>query len=202
MKRMTMTRTLALFLAVPLLTASLVAVPSWAKAATATAQAAAPGQSLQPDGMGLRLSLPAGWEMTQRDGHTVVVSGAPGSPAYFATVTVTNQENPTPQDPASGAATLLSTYLDAIRARGPNQEVLREAPFRYLNPGPGADGLQAVVSFAAPSGVMRQWVVVVPRADIPVAHVIIYSATDEDFDTYLNQARRVLDSLRVLPAQR
>lgn len=180
--------------------------PAWAAPTTAGEAAgsgvayAGPVVDQEPAGLGVRFRRPAEWVESRPNGHTLVLSGPRESPQWVTTITLTNQQNPTPSLPNQGAARLLAEYLAAIADRGGAHETLREAPFHYTNPGPGVDGVQAVVRFLAPTGPVRQWVVVLARVDIPVAHVLIYAAPDDLFDQGLPVARLVADSLTILPS--
>jgi hypothetical protein len=178
------------------------AVPAGADAAPATSTYPGALRPVTPKGMGMRYSLPESWSQEAENGHTQVHHGPRDTPEWYATVTVTNQKNPTPSLPSQGAAQLVSDYVAAIQAKGETQEILREAPFRYTNPGPGVDGTQAVTRFLGKEGLVRQWVVAVGRADIPVVHLVIYTAPDDLFDQALPAARVIVESLTVNPAKR
>lgn len=178
------------------------AAPSVATAQPAGQGGAGAVRESEPTGLGLRFHRPAAWVETRKNGHTLLLSGPPDTPQWVTTLTLTNQQNPTPSLPSQGAARLLAEYLEAVANREGGHETLREAPFHYTNPGPGVDGVQAVIRFMAATGPVRQWVVVIARMDIPAAHVVIYSAPDEAFDAGLAAARLVVDSLTLLPARR
>ncbi|MBK1677915.1 hypothetical protein CKO38_14795, partial [Rhodospirillum rubrum] len=154
-----------------------------------------------PKGMGVSLRYPAQWSLTAVDGHTVVLGGAKGGADWYTALTLTNQQNPAPDDPVAGTAVLVTETLRAIEARTVDHERLRQAPFHYVNDGPGADGEQAVIRFMGAREPMRSWVVVIARTDIPVAHILIYSAPDNDFDRGLPAAQLIVESLTVRPAK-
>ncbi|ABC23699.1 hypothetical protein [Rhodospirillum rubrum] len=154
-----------------------------------------------PKGMGVSLRYPAQWSLTAVDGHTVVLGGAKGGADWYTALTLTNQQNPAPDDPVAGTAVLVTETLRAIEARTVNHERLRQAPFHYVNDGPGADGEQAVIRFMGAREPMRSWVVAIARTDIPVAHILIYTAPDNDFDRGLPAAQLIVESLTVRPAK-
>ncbi|GEO80663.1 hypothetical protein [Pararhodospirillum oryzae] len=156
----------------------------------------------QPPGLGLRFRYPAGWTVARVDGHTVLVSGPQGTEDWLTTLTISNQELPAAGGADQKAGAMITDYLAAIRARSGQHEVLQEAPFQFEGSGPGRGGAQAVVRFQGDDGPVRQWMVIVPRTDIPVAHVLLYSAPDDAFERGVPVVQRVLDSLVLLPARR
>ncbi|CCG09172.1 hypothetical protein [Pararhodospirillum photometricum] len=184
---------LALALGVPL-----VGIPT----ADAKEAPAKPGRTLaeaQPPGLGVHFRYPASWRLEKVDGHTVLLSGAPETPEWLTTVTLTNQENPDSKNPQAGAATLVAQYVAAIRARGTDQEILREAPFTFPGSGPAGNGQQAVARFQGQNGPVRQWMVAIPRADMAVALVVLYTAPDDAFEKALPTAQAVVDGMSFLP---
>jgi hypothetical protein len=157
---------------------------------------------MEPKGMGLRYRMPEIWSQEPQDGHSLILHGPRDTPQWFATVQITNQKNPTPSLPSQGAARVVSDYVAYIQSKGQTQEILREAPFHYINSGPGVDGTQAVSRFQGKEGPVRQWIVAIGRADIPVVHVAIYSAPDDLFDDGLAAAKAIIESMTVTPAKR
>ncbi|MCF8482615.1 MAG: hypothetical protein K9H25_19500 [Rhodospirillum sp.] len=196
----------------PLLTATLLAVVAlspMARAATGDGSAraglsTAPGAlvPMAPKGMGIHYRMPESWSQTVENGHSLLIQGPRDTPQWYATVQLTNQKNPTPSLPSQGAARAVSDYVAFIQTKGETQEILREAPFHYVNSGPGVDGTQAVTRFLGKEGPIRQWVVAIGRADIPVVHLAIYTAPDDLFDEGLPSAQTIVESITVEPAKR
>ncbi|MGB0695240.1 MAG: hypothetical protein ACPGOY_06295 [Rhodospirillaceae bacterium] len=178
---------------------ALIMVLSWAMTSQVPALAqTADWIEVQTDRLGLRMLAPPTWTTTRVDGHTLLLTGASTGPDGASTITLTNQRFPEGQSGAEGTAALVATYLSAVGARGGEYEILREAPFLWVEDGPAQDGLQVVVRLARRDGqVARQWLVAIPRTDLPVAHIWIFSTTEQRFDGGVSLARGMLESLRV-----
>jgi len=150
---------------------------------------------------GFVIHYPADWVIERPAGPTVVFSGKPGTPAYYATVSVRTTGAPTATDPVRAAAAALADLKGQMAAETTDLQYLGEGPVLYKKDRLNLEGRQIMATYTYRGNRFRKWVVVVPRPSTMVAHVWSYTAPEARYHEYRSIAQAMLETLTIqMPA--
>lgn len=134
------------------------------------------------------------WVLEQPTGEAIMVSGAEGTDAFYATVSI---QNVAPPD-AETAVQAASMAMDQIRMQFEKhaKDVIfeRQGPYVYKRDDVFLVGQEFAVAYSQGRQAYRQWSVVVPRPEGNVAYIWSYRAPAEQFARYMKTAERILAS--------
>ena len=155
----------------------------------------ATGNVFDASELGFSFRYPSDWIAERSGKHVVIVSGKPGSPEYFATVSMQNIRKP---DGAADSGQAVSAALSGLRKQilsaDSNARFSGEGPYVYSKSGVNMHGGQFVVSYKQGKVGYRQWSIVIVRPNEDVIHYWSYAAPVELFSTFGNTARSILKS--------
>ncbi len=144
-------------------------------------------------GFGFHMDYPSEWIVENPSANTALFSGAEGTPAFDAVVSVQNVqplETATAEQAAQDAVNGLKT---ALERQASDLTIIGEG---RLTDSPGA---QIMASYQFGGKRYRKWAVVVPRPESNIAHVWSYTAPETAFSTYRTVAEGMLQSWTLTP---
>jgi hypothetical protein len=174
------------------------AAPAPAQPTPATEQAA-PGagpavRRFAEHRLGYAIEYDPEWVLERPTAEAIMVSGAEGTDAFYATVSI---QNVTPPD-AETAVQAASMAMDQIRTQFEKQakdvNFERQGPYIYKKDDVFLLGQEFAVSYSQGKQAYRQWSVVVPRPEGRVAYIWSYRAPADQFARYMRTAERILAS--------
>lgn len=148
---------------------------------------------------GFAIDYPAEW-VIERTPHMLVFSGAPGSDSYFATVSVQNVQPAVAQAPQQAADAALVDLKRGLDGEARDVQYFGEGNFTYSRDGVNLVGHKFLATYSHQGQRFRKWAMILPRPDRPVAHVWLYTAPENRFETYRPVAENMLKSWSLLLA--
>lgn len=144
---------------------------------------------------GFSMTYPDGWLLSVPEPFTVVLGPADSPVAGLVTVAVQNITVPETEPADTSAQTLAAAYLSQIKGLASGVRIHRDAPFDWAVKQAPA-GRQVVADLTQDGLPLRQWMIFQRSPFGPVVHIWLYTAPQSSFDTYLPQARSIVDTLR------
>ncbi len=125
--------------------------------------------------LGYCIRYPADWIPTRPNAYTLLLSGEPGSQAYYATVTI-----------ASFASTSMGGRYETVQAllNAYKCDLVSGSPVVCIDSSGYPSGTGYIVEFNREGETFRQWRVVVARADGKVFHSWAFTAPIDLYSAY------------------
>lgn len=136
-------------------------------------------------GFGYTIGYPSDWSYTKPRTFSVVFGGPKGTSAYEATVTVENLLSTKSGGQYDTVQAVIAAYKCELVTSGGDACI-------FTGQYPKGDGY--VAQFIYRGLVLKEWRIVVARADESVFHAWAYAAPIDRFDTYLPVAQAMLAS--------
>jgi len=141
--------------------------------------------------LGYMMDYPETWVFEQTGNHSVVFSGKPGTPEYFATVNIQNIGG-------NDSAALTSQLKRDIARIDGAATFADDTPFHYSKDGRVMQGHQFSVSYNRDGNRYRQWSVAIPRRDGKLIHLWSYAAPDDRFARHAPVAGKMLGTWTII----
>jgi hypothetical protein len=173
------------------------AVPAAPKAAAPLA--AMPGEVSHFGGadLGYEVAFPDDWTASRLGPATVLLGGAEGTDAYYATVAIQNIQPPKAERPLDALETVLSALKAELATRAQDVRFADEGPMSYDKKGLSLKAFQFVVTYMDEGRRYKQWTLAVGRPDSTIVHVWSYRAPEKEFDIYRPIADAIRQSWRI-----
>ena len=148
--------------------------------------------------LGYSIEYDVDWIFERPSPEAVMFSGAEGTDAFFATVSIQNVAPPKAETSAQAA----SMIMDDIRAqfeKGAAEVVFEgSGPYIYRRDDVFILGREFTVSYSDGQQRFKQWSVVLPRPEGRVAHIWSYRAPIAAFTRHLGIARNMVQSWTIM----
>jgi hypothetical protein len=174
--------------------------PAAASASKAPAKAPAAAKPPPPPkrfadaGYGYAIQYPGDWEVSKPTTNIASFSGAQGTDAYYAVISIQNVQPPSATSAADATRAALADHQAMLKREASEVQVIGEQPLIYKNGTLSLTGRQMVVTYTYAGERYRKWMVVVPRPDGAIAHIWAYTAPEIRFDTFRPIADTMLRS--------
>jgi len=142
----------------------------------------------EDSGLGYTIDYPSGWSYTKPRSYSVTFSGAYGTPAGEASVTIENLLSTA----AGGQYGTAPSVINAYKC-----ELVTESGEVCISTSQYPNGDGYVAQFVYQGVSLKEWRIVVARADGSVFHAWAYIAPAARFETYLPIAQAMLASWRL-----
>lgn len=165
--------------------------------AAAPAPAAAPvrlDRRFADPGLGFAIAYPGDWIVERESAYLVVFSGAKGTDAYRATVSIENVRPPAAEGPAAAFAAVLADFKTRLTRAVPDLRFEAETPLFRGEGESRVEGMQFLVGYSRGGEAFRKWVVVMRHAGLPVTHIWSYTAPADRFAIFHPMAEAMLES--------
>ena len=151
--------------------------------------------------MGFSLNYPVDWVVERQGDHLVVVSGKPGTPAYFATVSLQNIKGANKRaEPENSVTVALKDLKNQIMQADNNARFSNEGPYIHETPNQRLPGAQFTVTYEQNNITYRQWTIVLSRPNDDIIHIWSYAAPENLYANFGSIAGSVLQSWDIIPA--
>lgn len=145
-------------------------------------------------GLGFVIAYPGDWIIERESAYLVVFSGAKGTDAYRATVSIENVRPPAAEGPAAAFTTVLADFKTRLSRAVPDLRFEAETPLFRGEGDSRVEGMQFLVGYSHGGEAFRKWVVVMRRAGVPVTHIWSYTAPADRFVVFHPVAEAMLES--------
>lgn len=145
-------------------------------------------------GLGFAIAYPGDWIIERESTYLVVFSGAKGTNAYRATVSVENVRPPAAEGPAAAFAAVLADFKARLSRAVPDLRFEAETPLFRGEGDSRVEGMQFLVGYSHGGEAFRKWVVVMRHAGVPVTHIWSYTAPADRFVIFHPVAEAMLES--------
>jgi len=149
-------------------------------------------------GYGYSIQYPKDWIHMMPSRMTAMFSGAEGSAAYSAIVSVQNISPPQVQTSEDAARVALSELKLALQKSVLSLQVRYDRPWNYVRERFRLNGRELIVSYTHAGQNFLKNIIIVPRPFRKLAHIWSYTAPTEIFDTYRETANNMLLSWEIL----
>ena len=147
---------------------------------------------------GYTIRYPKEWVYIKPSRMTAMFSGAEGSDAYSAIVSVENISPPNANSSEEAAIEALSELKSSLQKSVQQLQILNDRPWEYFREPYRLNGRELIVSYRHAGQSFTKRIVVVPRPFNNLAHIWSYTAPTEIFDTYVKTANKMLLSWTIL----
>jgi len=173
----------------------LVLVGGLALGAAVGAQTVDLGRVFQGQGFGYSIGYPDDWIYQNPSAYTVVFSGAPGTEAYYSTVTLQNLASTAMGGMYTSVDDVVSQFKCELASGSDEIRIYDSVPWTWTLPdGRRFLGKGYTVEFTKDGTDYKAWEVVFPHPSGRVFCSFAYTSSPEDFDTYLPIAQAMFDS--------
>lgn len=145
-------------------------------------------------GLGFVIAYPGDWIVERGSAYLVVFSGAKGTDAYRATVSIENVRPPAAEGPAAAFTTVLADFKTRLARAVPDLRFEAETPLFRGEGDSRVEGMQFLVGYSHGGEAFRKWVVVMRHAGVPVTHIWSYTAPADRFVIFHPVAEAMLES--------
>lgn len=160
------------------------AAPAAAQVKAAPVAPAAAMQRFSEAGFGFVIDYPADWVAAKPSQHVVMFSGAEGTDAYYAVVSISNVQQSAASDSKQAVLAALAGLKEQIATGAGGVNYLKEGLFRYDGNGLRLDGHEFVATYTLNGRRYRKWALLAPRISGGVVHIWSYTAPESDFATF------------------
>ena len=145
-------------------------------------------------GLGFAIAYPGDWIVERESAYLVVFSGAKGTDAYRATVSIENVRPPAAEGPAAAFAVVLADFKARLSRAVPDLRFEAETPLFRGEGDSRVEGMQFLVGYSHGGEAFRKWVVVMRHAGVSVTHIWSYTAPADRFVIFHPVAEAMLES--------
>jgi hypothetical protein len=149
-------------------------------------------------GYGYSIRYPKDWVYVMPSKMTAVFSGAEGSAAYSAVVSVQNISPPQVETSEDAARAVLSELKLVLQKSVLSLKVRYDKPWDYVRKPFRLNGRELIFSYSHEGQKFFKKIIIVPRPFRKLAHIWSYTAPVEIFDTYRETANKILLSWTIL----
>ena len=149
-------------------------------------------------GYGYSIRYPKDWIYTIPSKMTAMFSGAAGSPAYSAIVSVQNIAPPHVETSEDTLRATLSELKLKLQKSVLSLKVHDDKPWDYVRETFRLNGRELIFSYSHAGQIFFKRIIIVPRPFHKLAHIWSYTAPVEIFDTYQKTANKILLSWTIL----
>lgn len=146
---------------------------------------------------GFAIDYPASWTVESGGGPFIVISGAKGTPAFYATVHIQNVR-PNATDRTQATETVVADLKRQIKEVDPKVRFPGQGAYIYSKKGVTLHGLQFTNEYERGKQVFRQWTIVLARPDNGIVHVWSYAAPADRYDRYGVVAGKMLETWELI----
>ena len=147
---------------------------------------------------GYSIRYPKQWVYIKPSRMTAMFSGAEGSDAYSAIVSVQNISPPNAKTSEDAAIEALSELKSSLQKSVQQLQILNDRPWEYFREPYRLNGRELIVSYRHAGQDFMKRILVVPRPFHNLAHIWSYTAPTEIFNTYAETANKMLLSWTIL----
>ena len=149
--------------------------------------------------MGFSFNYPVEWVAERQGDHLVVVSGKPGTTAYFATISLQNIRGPhTRETPENRVSIALKELRNQIVLADNKARFSNEGPYIYETPKQRLPGGQFTVTYEQNNVRYRQQTVVLSRPNEEIIHIWSYAAPANLYANFDAVAGSILQSWNII----
>ena len=147
---------------------------------------------------GYSIRYPKEWVYVKPSRMTAMFSGAEGSNAYSAIVSVQNISPPNTNSSEEAAIEALSELKSSLQKSVQQLEILNDRSWEYFRKPYRLNGRELIVSYRHAGQSFTKRIIVVPRPFQNLAHIWSYTAPTKIFKTYVKTANKMLLSWTIL----
>jgi len=148
----------------------------------------------QEKGFGYSIQYPADWIYKKQDAHILLFSRKEGADKYVPIIGIQNLLSTKVKDGKyRNIMAVIEDFQNQLKITK-HAKVFPPEPYIYDKRGLKLSGQQFVAEYSYKGIDNRQFLVVVPRLNGDIFHVFIYSAPIDQYDTYYDTAKAMLDS--------
>ncbi|MEQ8664525.1 MAG: hypothetical protein RIC16_02260 [Rhodospirillales bacterium] len=175
--------------------------PAMAESANAPVRG---GPGLFDDGaMGISISYPAGWQVSQPAPHMVVFSMPPEHGGGPANASIQNVASSFSGSDTAAVEGVLQEIMAQLAYSVSDVHHSEAHPIRLARAeGPPAEGRQLVSDYTRFETPFRQWSIAMPRAGSDTVHVFTFVAPRESFDIVRPEIESMVQSWTLTPVAR
>ncbi len=153
----------------------------------------------QEPGYGYSVRYPKEWIYTMPSRMTAMFTGAVGSDAYSAIISIQNILPPQVETSEDAARAALSELKLTLQKSVLNLELLDDKPWHYVRDSYRINGRELIFSYSHSGQKFFKKIIIVPRPFRKLAYIWSYTAPNEIYDTYKETANKILSSWIILP---
>lgn len=147
---------------------------------------------------GFAISYPRSWALERGPGASVVIGGAKGTPAFYATVNIQNVRLPDALDMTQATETVVADLKRQLIDVDPNARFPGQGAYVYARKGVTLNGLQFTNEYERGGQGFRQWTIVLARPDNDVVHIWSYAAPVDRYDRFGAVAGKMLETWELI----
>ncbi len=148
--------------------------------------------------LGYSIEYDADWIFERPSPEAVMFSGAEGTDAFFATVSIQNVAPPKADTSAQAASIIMDDIRVQFEKNAVDVVFEGNGPYIYRKDEVFILGREFTVSYSDNEHRFKQWSVVLPRPEGRVAHIWSYRAPIESFERHLGVARNMVQSWTIM----
>jgi len=168
--------------------------PTFTPQPTATPQIVLPN-TFEEQNFGYHIHYPADWVITKPNEHTVVISGAPGTDAYYSTISIQHLLSTSQGGKYANFHEVVDDVKSQIATGSTDVSIQNDQSFNLtLANGQILVGQQFTAQYTRSGQISVERVVVVPSSNAESFFVWAYTSPASQVNTYLAIANAILSS--------
>lgn len=145
-------------------------------------------------GFGYSIQYPADWIYNKQAAHMLLFSRKEGTDKYIPIVGIQNLLSTKSKDGKyQNTAAVIEDFQNQLKITK-HAKVFPSEPYIYNRNNLKLSGQQFLAEYNYRGANLKQYLVVIPRANGDVFHVFIYSTPVDQYEKYLDRAKAMLDS--------
>lgn len=148
--------------------------------------------------LGYKIEYPYNWIYEKQNAYRIIFSGKEGTDAYFSTISVQNIYAPKASGKYAGIDLVIKDFRKQILTHGEDSKFYNQRQFVYkTNTGIILAGEEFISEYTKSGEKFKQWQIFLPNISGQIIYVWIYTSPVDQYDTYLEVAKDMLDSWKI-----
>lgn len=148
--------------------------------------------------LGYKIEYPYDWIYEKISQYKVIFSGKPGTEAYYSTVNIQNVASKKIGGSFDNMASVIKDFKKQILMHGENAKFYDERKIIYKTKGGNTlSGEEFITEYTKAGENFKQWQIFTPSYNGEIFYVWVYTSPIEQYDTYLETAKKMLNSWEI-----
>lgn len=148
--------------------------------------------------LGYKIEYPYNWIYEKQNAYRIIFSGKEGTDAYYSTISVQNVAALKADGKYTSTDLIIKDFRKQILTHGENAKFYNERKFIYkTNSGIILTGEEFISEYTRSGEKLKQWQIFLPNISGQIVYVWIYTSPVDQYDTYLEVAKDMLDSWKI-----
>jgi|GEM_PF-1855910 len=152
----------------------------------------------EDDKLGYKIEYPHNWVCEKPGKYKILFSGKEGTDAYYSTVNIQNFASKKIGGGYDDINSVIKDFKKQIMTHSDDPKIYNERKFVYkATNGAILTGEEFIAEYTKSGEKFKQWQIFIPKDNGEVFYAWIYTAPADMYETYLEVAKKMLDSWKI-----